>query len=165
MPTDPTGSSARPRGRLGQDCAPGAPRRAKARLRFRVPFVGAKGLAMRPILPEERIDPAIRERVENHHRDIVREVEAAIASNEVVVVGMAQNPFPKKAKRALDDAGVPHRYLEYGSYLGMWRRRNALKMWSGWPTFPMVFVRGVLIGGADELQRMIEGGELAAARR
>jgi len=41
-------------------------------------------------------------------------------------------------------------------------RRLALKMWTGWPTFPMVFVKGVLIGGADELARLIEKGEVRA---
>ena len=39
--------------------------------------------------------------------------------------------------------------------------RNALKMWTGWPTFPMVFVNGVLVGGAADLQRLIRSGEFA----
>ena len=47
-----------------------------------------------------------------------------------------------------------------GSYFGGWRRRNALKMWTGWPTFPMVFVKGALVGGASDLQRLIDSGEL-----
>lgn len=116
----------------------------------------------RPILDEARLHPSIRDRVANHHADIVREVEAAIARNRVVVVGMAQNPFPRRARHALDAAGAPFHYLEYGSYFSQWRRRNALKMWTGWPTFPMVFVDGVLIGGAGELQRLIDSGELAS---
>ena len=33
-------------------------------------------------------------------------------------------------------------------------------MWTGWPTFPMVFVQGVLVGGASELQALIDSGEL-----
>ena len=70
------------------------------------------------------------------------------------------NPFPRKARKALDAAGVPHHYLEYGSYFSDWRRRNALKMWTGWPTFPMVFVKGVLVGGADDLAKLIDSGEL-----
>lgn len=114
----------------------------------------------RPILEESRIHPAIRERVAGLHADIVAEVQAAVAANDVVVVGMAQNPFPKRARRALDAAEVPHRYLGYGSYFGGWRRRNALKMWTGWPTFPMVFVKGVLVGGAQDLERLIASGEL-----
>ena len=62
---------------------------------------------------------------------------------------------------ALDAAGVPHEYREFGSYLSQWRRRNALKMWTGWPTFPMVFVRGVLVGGCDDVRALIASGELA----
>ena len=114
----------------------------------------------RPVLDEFRIHPAIREKVATHNTDIVKEVETAIAAHPVVVVGMAQNPMPKKARKALDAAGIAHHYLEYGSYFNTWRRRNALKMWSGWPTFPMVFVKGVLVGGADDVARLIASGEL-----
>ncbi|OGA08928.1 MAG: glutaredoxin, partial [Betaproteobacteria bacterium RIFCSPHIGHO2_12_FULL_69_13] len=92
--------------------------------------------------------------------EVVKEVQAAIAANDIVVVGMRQNPFPRKARKLLDDAGLAHKYLEYGSYLGEWRPRLALKMWTGWPTFPMVFVKGVLVGGADDLKRLLESGEL-----
>ena len=115
----------------------------------------------RPILDESRIHPAVREKVATNRVDIVREVEAAIAAHAVVVVGMRQNPAPKRARRVLDAAKIPYQYLEYGSYLSEWRRRNALKMWTGWPTFPMVFVKGVLVGGAADLARLESGGELA----
>ncbi len=114
----------------------------------------------RAILDERHIHPAIRQTIERHHEDIVREVKDAVAANDVVVVGMAQNPFPKKARRLLAAAGVRHRYLGYGSYFSHWRPRNALKMWTGWPTFPMVFVKGTLIGGASDLERLIRSGEL-----
>lgn len=116
---------------------------------------------IRSILEEDHIHPAIRDRIAGHHADVVTEVQSAIAGNSVVVVGMKQNPFPRKARRALDRAGIPYRYLEFGSYLSDWRRRGALKMWTGWPTFPMIFVKGTLIGGASDLARLIESGELA----
>jgi len=114
----------------------------------------------RRTLEEARIHPEIRDRIANYRDEIVREVEAAVAANPVVVVGMRHNPFPAKACRALDAAGVGYRYLEYGSYLRDWRRRLALKMWAGWPTFPMVFVKGVLVGGASDLDKLIASGEL-----
>ena len=114
----------------------------------------------RPILDEAHIHPAIREKIATLHLDIIDEVRAAIAANPVVVVGMSQNPMPKKARKALDAAGIAHQYLEYGSYLNTWRRRNVLKMWTGWPTFPMVFVKGVLVGGADDVVKLIDSGEL-----
>jgi monothiol glutaredoxin len=117
----------------------------------------------RIILEEAQLHPAIRDIITNNHADIIGEVQACITSNKVVVVGMAQNPFSRKARKLLDANGTPYKYLEYGSYLSQWRRRNALKMWSGWPTFPMVFVNGVLVGGAGELARLIEGGELVTA--
>jgi glutaredoxin-related protein len=114
----------------------------------------------RIILDENHVHPAIRAAVNSHGNDIIREVQAVVAARDVVVVGMRQNPFPKRARKVLDAAGIPHAYLEYGSYFRQWRRRNALKMWTGWPTFPMVFVKGVLVGGADDLARLVESGEL-----
>jgi len=116
----------------------------------------------RPILDEAHIHPAVREKIATHQQGIVREVQAAIAHDPVVVVGMAMNPFPKKARKALDAAGVPHQYLEYGNYFNNWHKRNALKLWTGWPSFPMVFVNGVLVGGADDLVKLINSGELKA---
>jgi len=116
----------------------------------------------RPILAESAIHPAIRDRVAAHETSIVEEVKAAIASHNVVVVGMAGNPFPKKACKALEAAGIAHHYLQYGSYFSGWRRRNALKMWTGWPTFPMVFVKGSLVGGASDLQALLASGDLQA---
>ena len=114
----------------------------------------------RTILDEARLHPAIRERVANANADIVHNVQAAAGTHPVLVVGMAGNPFCRRARKALDAVGIAHQYLEYGSYFGQWRKRNALKMWTGWPTFPLVFVKGNLIGGAQELQRLIDSGEL-----
>lgn len=114
----------------------------------------------RTILDESRLHPAIRDLVANLHADIVHNVQAAAGSNPVLVVGMAGNPFCRRARKQLDGAGIAHKYLEYGSYLSEWRARNALKMWTGWPTFPMVFVSGNLVGGADDLKQLIATGEL-----
>ena len=114
----------------------------------------------RPVLDEASIHPAIREKVARWQHTIVDEVQAAVRANDVVVVGMDINPWPRKARKALDDIGQPYKYLGYGSYLGVWRPRSALKMWTGWPTFPMVFVKGTLVGGFNDLQALIASGEL-----
>lgn len=107
------------------------------------------------------MDPAIRDAIASNHREIIDEVEAAVAAHDVVVVGMKQNPFPRRARKVLTAAGIAFHYLEYGSYFSTWRRRTALKIWSGWPTFPMVFVKGVLVGGAEDVQKLLDSGELA----
>jgi glutaredoxin-related protein len=114
----------------------------------------------RPVLDASQLHPAIRDKVAGLHAEVVREVQAALARHAVVVIGMRQNPFVKKARKALDAAGIAHHDVDYGSYLSEWRRRNALKMWTGWPTLPMVFVRGVLVGGADDVAALVASGEL-----
>ena len=114
----------------------------------------------RPILEETRLHAAIRDKVATNRTEIVREVQDAIAKNAVVIVGMAINPAPRKARRMLDAAAIPYTYLEYGSYFRDWRRRTALKMWSGWQTFPMIFVKGALVGGASDLKKLLDSGEL-----
>ena len=114
----------------------------------------------RHILEPSRIHPAIADQVANSHIDVVQNVQSAVASNAVLVVGMATNPFCKRARKALNAAGVAHHYVEFGGYLSQWRQRTALKLWTGWSTFPMVFVKGVLVGGADDLKRLIDSGEL-----
>jgi monothiol glutaredoxin len=114
----------------------------------------------RQIFDEARLHPAIRDKVANLNADIVHNVQAAASSNPVLVVGMGLNPFVKRARKSLDAAGIAYHYLEYGSYFSEWRPRSALKMWTGWPTFPMVFVKGTLVGGASDLQKLIDGGEL-----
>ena len=118
----------------------------------------------RTILPEERIHPAVRDKVASTRSDALAEVQAAVAANEIVVVGMRMNPFPKKARKLLDAAGLAYKYLGYGSYLSQYRRRLPLKLWTGWPTFPMVFVKGVLVGGANDLERLIAKGELGGKK-
>jgi len=114
----------------------------------------------RPIFDEARIHPAIREKIATWRIDIVKEVQEVAAAKAIVVVGMKMNPAPRKARKLLDAAGLEYTYLEYGSYLGGYRRRLPLKMWTGWPTFPMIFVKGVLIGGASDLEKLMTSGKL-----
>jgi monothiol glutaredoxin len=104
---------------------------------------------MRPLLDANHTAPAASRFIADFHADVVRDVSAAVAREPVVVVGMAQNPHVKKTRQALDKAGVAFTYLEYGSYFSEWKQRLAIKLWSGWPTFPQVFVKGTLIGGED----------------
>ncbi len=119
----------------------------------------------RHILDEHFIHPAIRQTVSERFRDTVQEVQAAIAQHRIVVVGMAGNPSVKKARQLLADQKLDFQYLEYGSYFNQWRRRNSLKMWTGWPTFPMVFVDGMLVGGYKDLKALADSAELSRMLR
>lgn len=119
-------------------------------------------MTSRKVLESSRVQPAALERMSALHPETVREVEQAVRDHAVVVVGMAQNPYVKAVRKALSEANVPFEYLEYGSYFSGWRRRLAIKMWSGWPTFPQVFVRGALFGGADLTKAALDDGTLRA---
>lgn len=110
----------------------------------------------RHVLDFDRIHPAAREKIARNHRETLEEAIAAVESHEWVVLGMAQNPHVKRARKALKKAGKQHHYIEHGNYLKDWRKRNVFKMWTGWPTFPMVFHDGTFIGGANELERYLK---------
>ena len=112
----------------------------------------------RPLLADEHKSDHVRAKIASFHAEVVREVAEAVARDRVVVVGMTVNTFVKRARKALTGAGIEFTYLEYGGYTSKWRQRLALKLWSGWPTFPMVFVRGVLMGGNQELQAALVDG-------
>lgn len=81
----------------------------------------------RSILDESRIHTAIQERVASHQQAIVKEVQGAVAQHAVVVVGMGMNPFPKQARKLLDDAGIAYHYLTYGTYFSRWREKKRLE--------------------------------------
>lgn len=100
----------------------------------------------------------IASKINGYHHTIINEIVEHVAKDDIVVVGMSGNPFVKKANKLLKNAGHEHTYLEYGSYFSQWKQRLAIKMWSGWPTFPQVFVKGTLIGGFDDLSEAIENG-------
>ena len=114
----------------------------------------------RPLLDSSRLSPAAAEKLQTFHVDVVEEVAAAVEKHPVVVVGMAQNPHVKSVRKALGAAGIDVHYLEYGSYFSEWKKRLAIKQWSGWPTFPQVFVRGVLIGGKELTLAALADGTL-----
>ena len=115
----------------------------------------------RPLLSPTKVAPEAARKMATSHAEIVGEVERAIAESPVVVVGMAQNPHVKNVRKALAEAGIEFKYVEYGSYFSKWKERLAIKMWSGWPTFPQVFVRGVLLGGEDLTLAAMKDGTLS----
>lgn len=115
---------------------------------------------IRKILDTGNIHDAIQHTIATNQEDIMNEVTQAIKKNDIVIIGMSANPHVASARKTLKAAKLDFAYLGYGGYLSQWRKRNALKMWTGWPTFPMVFVKGVLIGGGDETKTLINNGEL-----
>ncbi len=117
-------------------------------------------MTTRPVLAVDKMSPEVHAILASFHRGIVDEVAATVARDPVVVVGMAQNPVVKAARKLLDQEGMTYTYLEYGSYFSKWKERLAIKLWAGFGTFPMVFINGVLVGGHSELVKLKADGKL-----
>ena len=112
--------------------------------------------------------PKAAEFISGYHSSVIAEVSEAVQNNAVTVVGMAQNPVVKKARKILKEQGIDYKYLEYGSYFSAWKPRLMIKIWSGWPTFPQIFVQGKCLGGFNDLNAAIEDGsfeQLLATQR
>lgn len=116
----------------------------------------------RPLLPASHRTDVVTQQIATFHADYVAEVRAAVAAHDIVVVGMDQNPVVKRARKLLGEAGLAHHYVGHGNYLTGYRRRLAIKMWSGYPTFPQVFIKGVLVGGCAELEAGLKDGSARA---
>jgi monothiol glutaredoxin len=110
---------------------------------------------MRPVLSEQKIHPEAQKTIQTFHSEVVEECRLAIESNEWVIIGMGQNPYVKKSRNLLASKGIAFKYLEYGNYFSQWKLRLAIKLWSGWPTFPQVFHKGVLVGGFSDLRKYL----------
>lgn len=111
---------------------------------------------MRKVLEQAQLADSAVKAMDNFHQSYVQEVEEAVKTNKYVVVGMKQNPVVSKARKILTAKGISFKYIEHGSYFSMWKPRLAIKLWSGWPTFPMVFIDGKLIGGCKEMSAYLE---------
>lgn len=118
-------------------------------------------------MPDDRaarppLTPQAAEKAESYGAETVARVREAIAAHDVLVVGMGWNPHVGKARAALTEAGIPFEYLEIGNYASLWSERLAVKLWSGWPTFPQVFVKGTLVGGNTDVRAALADGTLRA---
>lgn len=98
--------------------------------------------------------------VAKFHRDVVEHVRSTVESEPWVMVGMAQNPVVSAARKFLDSENIPYKYIGYGSYVSEWKKRLAIKLWAGFPTYPMIFRHGVLLGGLSELKKLKADGKL-----
>jgi glutaredoxin-related protein len=115
----------------------------------------------RAIFDQDKIHPGAADKLGGYQAALIERVRGLVSQHDVVVVGMSMNPFPGRARRLLEQRGVAYEYLGLGSYFSQWRVRLGLKMWTGGPTFPMIFVKRTFVGGYSELRRPVESGEPA----
>jgi monothiol glutaredoxin len=94
---------------------------------------------------------------------VKRRLERLIAEHPILIFMKGSPDFPRcgfsaRAVETLRRHGV--RTLPYVDVLADPDVRRVLPTVSDWPTFPQVFVRGELVGGADVLGELEASGEL-----
>jgi Grx4 family monothiol glutaredoxin len=72
---------------------------------------------------------------------------------------VARCGFSNQLIKILNETGIDYETFDI---LSDEEVRQGLKVYSDWPTFPQVYVKGSLIGGLDIIKELKEGGELIA---
>lgn len=97
--------------------------------------------------------------------DINETIKSQLEGNPVILYmkGTPQAPqcgFSAKTVQALMACGERFAFV---NILDNQELREALKVYSSWPTYPQLYINGELVGGCDIVLEMSESGELANA--
>jgi monothiol glutaredoxin len=94
--------------------------------------------------------------------DINETIKNQLEENPVILYmkGSPQQPqcgFSAKTSQALMACGERFAFV---NILDNQELREALKVYSSWPTYPQLYIGGELVGGCDIILEMSESGEL-----
>ncbi len=94
--------------------------------------------------------------------DVNTRIEEQLKSHDVLLYMKGTPDFPQcgfsgQAVAALNAVGKSYSYVNIFEDPEI---REGLKVYSNWPTFPQLYVRGELIGGSDIVVEMYNSGEL-----
>ncbi len=95
-------------------------------------------------------------------RDIMNEIETEVKGNNVLLYmkGSPEQPmcgFSYRVVQILNEIGQPYAYV---NILADQEKREAVKQFGSWPTFPQLYVKGELVGGCDIVTELHENKEL-----
>ena len=95
--------------------------------------------------------------------DVMADIEREVRENKVLVYMKGTPSFPMCGFSAatvevLRQIGVPFKAVDI---LTEPEKREAIKVYSNWPTIPQVYVAGKFIGGCDIVRQMHDRGALA----
>lgn len=94
--------------------------------------------------------------------DVNARIEEQIRSNDILLYMKGTPDFPQcgfsgQTVAALNAVGKPYAYVNIFEDPEI---REGLKVYSNWPTFPQLYVKGELVGGCDIVVDMYQSGEL-----
>ena len=95
--------------------------------------------------------------------DINETIKSQLEENPIILYmkGSPQAPqcgFSAKTVQAVMACGERFAFV---NILDNQELREALKVYSSWPTYPQLYINGELVGGCDIVLEMSESGELA----
>ena len=94
--------------------------------------------------------------------DVQTRIAGDVKANDVLLYMKGTPVFPQcgfsaMAVQILNHVGVKFKAVDV---LADPEVREGIKAFSNWPTIPQLYVKGELVGGADIMREMFEGGEL-----
>jgi monothiol glutaredoxin len=94
--------------------------------------------------------------------DIMDQIKNQVESAAVILYMKGTPDFPQcgfsaKAVQILEQCEAEFAHVNIFEYPDI---RENLKLYSNWPTFPQLFVKGELVGGSDIMLELYQSGEL-----
>ena len=94
--------------------------------------------------------------------DIMDQIKNQIESSVIILYMKGTPEFPQcgfssRAVQILEQCEVEFSYVNIFEHPDI---RENLKLYSNWPTFPQLFVKGELVGGSDIMLELYQSGEL-----
>ena len=94
--------------------------------------------------------------------EAIERIKKQIESNPVLLYMKGTPDFPQcgfsgRAVQILEQCGAEFSYVNIFEDPEI---RENLKIYSNWPTFPQLFVKGELVGGSDIMLELHQNGEL-----
>lgn len=94
--------------------------------------------------------------------DIMERIKQQLDENPVLLYMKGTPDFPQcgfsgRAVQILEQCGADYGYVNIFEDPEI---RENLKVYSQWPTFPQLFIKGELVGGSDIMMELFQSGEL-----
>ena len=95
--------------------------------------------------------------------DVIEDIRREVGENKVVLYMKGTPSFPMcgfsaATVKVLREIGVSFKAIDV---LAEPEKREAIKVYSNWPTVPQLYVSGKFVGGCDIVREMHGRGELA----
>lgn len=94
--------------------------------------------------------------------EVLKTIDGVVKGNKIAIYMKGNRQFPRcgfsaQSVEILNRLGHPFADVDVMEEEGVW---DGIQEYSGWPTFPQIFIDGKLVGGCDIVTELFESGEL-----